>query len=100
MYDFAFQKPGRLADAVKALGADGDAKAMAGGMTYIPVLKQRLAKPTTVVDLSGLGLKGISVAGGVVKIGAMTTHATVANSAEVKAAIPALAALAGMIAEG
>jgi carbon-monoxide dehydrogenase medium subunit len=97
MYDFAYQKPGSLADAVKALGADGDAKAMAGGMTYIPVLKQRLAKPTTVVDLSGLGLKGISVAGGVVKIGAMTTHATVANSAEVKTAIPALAALAGMI---
>jgi carbon-monoxide dehydrogenase medium subunit len=97
MYDFAYQKPGSLADAVKALGADGDAKALAGGMTYIPVLKQRLAKPSTVVDLSGLGMKGISVAGGVVKIGAMTTHMTVANSAEVKSAIPALAALAGMI---
>jgi carbon-monoxide dehydrogenase medium subunit len=97
MYEFAYQKPGSLADAVKVLGADGDAKAMAGGMTYIPVLKQRLAKPSTVVDLSGLGLTGITVAGGVVTIGAMTTHVTVANSAEVKAAIPALAALAGSI---
>jgi carbon-monoxide dehydrogenase medium subunit len=97
MYDFAYQKPGSLADAVKALGADGDAKALAGGMTYIPVLKQRLAKPTTVVDLSGLGLTGIKVAGGVVTIGAMTTHVTVANNAEIKAAIPALAALAGGI---
>src|SRR5450631_4772312 len=97
MYDFAYQKPGSLADAVKALGADGEAKALAGGMTYIPVLKQRLAKPTTVVDLSGLGLTGINVAGGVVTIGAMTTHGTVANSAAVKAAIPALAALAGGI---
>jgi carbon-monoxide dehydrogenase medium subunit len=97
MYEFAYQKPGSLADAVKVLGADGDAKAMAGGMTYIPVLKQRLAKPSTVVDLSGLGLTGINVAGGVVTIGAMTTHVTVANSAEVKAAIPALAALAGGI---
>lgn len=97
MYDFAYQKPGSLADAVKVLGADADAKALAGGMTYIPVLKQRLAKPSTVVDLSGLGLTGITVANGVVTIGAMTKHATVANSAEVKQAIPALAALAGMI---
>jgi len=56
MYDFAYQKPGTLADAVKALGADADARALAGGMTYIPVLKQRLAKPTTIVDLSGLGM--------------------------------------------
>src|SRR5271168_5423626 len=97
MYDFAYQKPGSLADAVKALGADADAKALAGGMTYIPVLKMRLAKPTTVVDLTGLGLTGITVANNVVTIGAMTRHVTVANSAEVKAAIPALAALAGGI---
>jgi carbon-monoxide dehydrogenase medium subunit len=97
MYDFAYQKPGTLADAVKALSADAEAKAMAGGMTYIPVLKQRLAKPTTIVDLAGLGMTDITVADNVVTIGAMTKHATVANSAAVKAAIPALAALAGMI---
>ena len=46
MYDFAYQKPSSLADAVKALGADAEAKALAGGMTLIPVLKQRLNKPT------------------------------------------------------
>jgi aerobic carbon-monoxide dehydrogenase medium subunit len=97
MYDFAYQKPGSLADAVKALGADEDAKALAGGMTYIPVLKQRLAKPSTIVDLSGLGLTGISVANGVVTIGAMTTHMAVATNAEVKATIPALAYLASII---
>ena len=97
MYDFAYQKPGSLADAVATLSADGEARPLAGGMTYIPVLKQRLAKPTTVVDLSGLGLSGINVAGGVVSIGAMTRHADVASSAAVKAAIPALAALAGGI---
>jgi len=94
MYDFAYQKPGSLADAVKALGADGEAKALAGGMTYIPVLKQRLAKPSAVVDLSGLGLTGINVAGGVVTIGAMTRHCDVASSSDVKKAIPALASLA------
>ena len=46
MYDFAYQKPSSLADAVKALGADPEAKALAGGMTLIPVLKQRLNKPS------------------------------------------------------
>src|SRR6204780_1485496 len=94
MYNFEYQKPGSLADAVNALTGDGDAKALAGGMTYIPVLKQRLAKPTAVVDLSGLGLTGITVANNTVTIGAMTTHGTVADSADVKKAIPALASLA------
>jgi len=97
MYDFAYQKPGSLADAVAALAGDTEAKALAGGMTLIPVLKQRLAKPTKVVDLAKLGLSGITVSGNTVSIGAMTTHATVANSAEVKAKFPALAALAAHI---
>jgi aerobic carbon-monoxide dehydrogenase medium subunit len=97
MYDFAYQKPSSLADAVKALGADADAKALAGGMTLIPVLKQRLNKPTVVVDLAKLGLAGITVSGNTVTIGGMTTHGTVANSAEVKAKIPGLAELASHI---
>jgi len=97
MYDFAYQKPGSLADAVKVLGADADARALAGGMTLIPVLKQRLNKPSTVVDLAKLGLTGITVSGGSVTIGAMTTHATVADNAEVKAKFPALAWLASHI---
>lgn len=97
MYDFTYSKPGSLADAVAALSGDAEAKALAGGMTYIPVLKQRLAKPSAVVDLSGLGLSGITVSGNTVAIGAMTTHDTVAKNAQVKAAIPALAALAGGI---
>ena len=97
MYDFAYQKPASIADAAKALSSDSEAKALAGGQTLIPVLKQRLNKPTTVVDLSKLGLSGITVTGESVTIGAMTNHAAVAASAEVKRAIPALAALAGGI---
>ncbi len=96
MYDFAYQKPTSVPEAVKLL-ADPEAKALAGGQTLIPVLKQRLNKPSTVVDLSKLGLAGINVAGGVVTIGAMTTHVTVATSADVKKALPALAALASNI---
>jgi carbon-monoxide dehydrogenase medium subunit len=98
MYDFAYHKPASVADAVKLLGADGEAKPLAGGQTLIPTLKQRLARPTAVVDLGAIkDLAGISVAGGKVTIGAMTKHADVAASADVKKAIPALAALAGGI---
>lgn len=97
MYDFGYTKPSSLADAVAALAGDDEARALAGGQTLIPVLKQRLNKPTTVVDLGKLGLTGITVTGDSVTIGAMTNHATVAASADVKRAIPALAALAGGI---
>jgi aerobic carbon-monoxide dehydrogenase medium subunit len=97
MYDFAYQKPASLGDVVKLLSADADAKALAGGQTFIPVLKQRLNKPTVVVDLAKLGLSGITVSGDSVTIGAMTTHATVAMSAEIKAKIPGLQHLASLI---
>jgi carbon-monoxide dehydrogenase medium subunit len=97
MYDFAYEKPGSLADAVKLLSADADAKALAGGQTFIPVLKQRLNRPSTVVDLAKLGLTGITVSGDKVTIGAMTTHATIAASPDIKAKIPGLQHQASLI---
>ena len=97
MYDFTYQKPASVADAAKALAADADAKAMAGGMTLIPVLKQRLNKPSVVVDLAKTGMTGITVSGNTLTIGAMTIHAAVAASADVKAKIPGLAHLAAHI---
>ena len=98
MYEFNVHKPGSVADAVAALQGADDGKFMAGGQTLIPTLKQRLASPSDVVDLAGVGeLKGISDEGSAVKIGAMTTHADVAASDVVKSQIPALAHLAGHI---
>jgi carbon-monoxide dehydrogenase medium subunit len=97
MYDFQYSKPSTLAEAVNALVSDGDAKALAGGMTFIPVLKQRLNKPSAIVDLSGIGLSGIKLEGDKLVIGAMTPHGTVAMSPDVKKSIPALADLAGNI---
>src|SRR5919198_6044624 len=98
MYDFAYHRPKTVADAVNLLKSKPEARPMSGGMTLIPTLKQRLAKPTDVVDLSGLKeLAGIRVEGNNVVIGAMTRHAEVASSADVKSAIPALAHLAGHI---
>ena len=97
MYDFEYVKPTSLGDAEAAAKAD-EAVLMAGGMTLIPTLKQRLASPSQLVDLGGLSdLSGISVSGGTVTIGAMTRHADVAASSEVANAIPALAKLAGAI---
>jgi len=97
MYEFAYQKPTSLADAVKVLSADGEAKALAGGQTFIPVLKQRLNKPSVVVDLAKLGMVGISLSGDTLKIGAMTTHGAIATSPDIKKAFPALAHMASMI---
>ena len=98
MYEFNVHNPGSVADAVSALKGADDGKFMAGGMTLIPTLKQRLASPSDVVDLGGLGeLKGIKKNGDAVVIGAMTTHAEVAASDVVNAEIPALAHLAGHI---
>lgn len=98
MYDFAYHKPSSVADAVAARSGAEDGTYVAGGQTLIPTLKQRLAQPSDMVDLGGVAeLSGISVAGDTVTIGAMTTHAAVAGSADVQGAIPALAALAGGI---
>jgi carbon-monoxide dehydrogenase medium subunit len=97
MYEFNYHRPGSLNDATGLLG-NTEAKLVAGGMTLIPTLKQRLAKPSDLVDLGAIGtLKGISLDGDTVVIGAMTRHADVNRSPVVRNAIPALAALAGMI---
>jgi len=98
MYDFEYHKPSSIADAVKLLAADPDARAISGGMTLLPALKLRLNKPTSVVDLSGIGeLRGVRREGNTLVIGALTKHYEIATSAEVKAAIPALAAMAATI---
>ncbi|HEX3498506.1 MAG TPA: xanthine dehydrogenase family protein subunit M [Stellaceae bacterium] len=98
MYDFIYQKPASLADAAKAIAAAEDGKLMAGGMTLIPTLKQRLARPSDVIDLGKIAeLAGIKQEGNALVIGAMTRHADVANSDLVKKVNPALAHLAGLI---
>jgi aerobic carbon-monoxide dehydrogenase medium subunit len=97
MQSFAYHHPATLADAAR-LAAQDDAKIIAGGQTLLQSMKLGLAAPSALVDLAGISeLKGISVSGGAVKIGASTTHAAVAASADVQQAIPALADLAGHI---
>lgn len=101
MYSFEYHRPESLEHAVALRAEAEDAIYLAGGQTLIPTLKQRLAAPSDVIDLGQVkGLGGIEVKGDRVVIGAMTTHAEVAASAEVRKAIPALAKLAGGIGDG
>jgi len=97
MYSTKYVKALDIDDAVKALKSADDGKFLAGGMTLIPTLKQRLANPDCLVDLSACGLSSIDDEGGAIQIGAMTRHVDVAESALVQKAIPALAHLAAHI---
>jgi carbon-monoxide dehydrogenase medium subunit len=95
MYNFNYHRPSSLAEAAKTLQAASEGKLVAGGMTLIPTLKQRLAKPSDLIDLARVpDLKGVKKDGNTIVIGAMTKHVEVATSDVVKSAIPALAALA------
>lgn len=95
MQNFDLVKPSTVAEAAAALAAEG-AQALSGGQTLIPVMKQRLAAPATLVSLTGIAeMKGVSASAGVLTIGAATLHAVVAR--EGAAHYPALATLAGGI---
>jgi carbon-monoxide dehydrogenase medium subunit len=96
MYAFTLERPATLADATR-LAAAG-AKPLAGGQTLLASMKLRLSSPEQLADLSGIKeLVGICREGNAFVIGAMTRHIDVANHAEIKAAIPALAELAANI---
>lgn len=98
MYEVNYHRAGSLSEAAKlAKGAD-DPKFVSGGMTLIPTMKQRLAAPSDLIDLRHVAeLKGISVSGKTVTIGAGTTHAEVAGNAKLQKACPALCHLAAHI---
>jgi carbon-monoxide dehydrogenase medium subunit len=98
MHAFQYHRPSSTKDASAAGSKGADVKYLAGGQSLVQAMKLRLASPSDLVDLGALKeLSFIKVSGSTVEIGAMTRHADVAASAEVKKAIPALAALAGMI---
>jgi carbon-monoxide dehydrogenase medium subunit len=98
MYAFTFLRPSSVRQAANMLAKNEDAKLLAGGQTLIPTMKQRLASPGSVIDLSRIeGLSGIELRGRSIVIGAMTRHAEVADSPVVQENLPALAELAGEI---
>jgi carbon-monoxide dehydrogenase medium subunit len=89
-----------VSDAVKALEKNKGAKLLAGGHSLIPAMKLRVANPPMLVDIGHIkGLTGIKVGRKEVKIGALTTHATVAASEDLQSACPILAEAAALIAD-
>ena len=97
MYDFIYTKPSSLPDALKLLSEDVEAKALAGGQTFIPVLKQRLNKPSQIIDLAALGLSAITSDGTSITVGAMTSHYAIMSDPNIVAKIPGLAKMASWI---
>ncbi|MCC7548519.1 MAG: xanthine dehydrogenase family protein subunit M [Burkholderiales bacterium] len=98
MYAFNYHKASSVADAAARLSAGVDAKLLAGGQTLIAALKMRLAAPSDLIDLGGIAeMRGVRTEGGKLVIGAMTTHAQVAASQDVRQSMPALAVLAASI---
>lgn len=98
MYEFNYQRASSVADAAEKVRAGEDARLLAGGQTLIAAMKLRLANPTDLIDLGGIaGLRGITADKDGITVGAMTTHAEVAGSKDVREHIPALADLAESI---
>jgi carbon-monoxide dehydrogenase medium subunit len=98
MYETTYHRPSSIDEAAALFAKGKESKYLAGGHTLIPVMKQRLASPSDVIDLGKVkDLVGIDVSGDNVTIKAATTHYDVANSSAVQKAIPALAHLASVI---
>ena len=98
MQRFQYHRPNDVKGAEELRRSKSDAVYLSGGQTLLPTLKQRLASPSDLIDLGTVGgLTGIEVTKDKVSIGAMTRHAQVAASADVRRALPALAHLAGEI---
>jgi aerobic carbon-monoxide dehydrogenase medium subunit len=95
MHHTHYHRPTSVADAVKLIGQHPDDKLLAGGQSMLPSMRLGLASIEGFIDLSAIpDLTGIRVDGSTIRIGAMTTHATVAASKDVRTRIPALATLA------
>ena len=98
MYATNYHRASSVEDAVKLATSNDEAKYISGGQTLLPTMKQRLAAPSDLVDLRHIAsMKGISVSGGSIRIGAATPHADVAASKELASACPGLAHLAAHI---
>jgi carbon-monoxide dehydrogenase medium subunit len=98
MYETIYHRPSSVDEAVALFGKGSESKYLAGGHTLIPVMKQRLAAPSDVIDLGKIKeLIGVEASADTVAIKAATTHYDVAQSGPAQKAIPALAYLASLI---
>ncbi len=95
---FDYVRANSVEEALQLLSEHDDAKLIAGGHSLIPMMKLRLAQPATVIDIGRIdALKGISVEGSSVKIGALTTHNEIAASSDLAQHAQLVAEAAGHI---
>ena len=98
MYETTYHRPSSVDEAAALIAKDADAKYLAGGHTLIPVMKQRLAAPTAVVDIGRIpALIGVELSGDTLTIKAATTYYDIMTNADVKKAIPAIAHLTSVL---
>ena len=98
MNGFQMLRASTVAEAVSMMQANEDAQLIAGGQTLIPSIKHGLARPAVLVDLAKVeAMRGINIGPKEITFGAMTTHAEVAASADVRRVMPVLSDLAGNI---
>jgi carbon-monoxide dehydrogenase medium subunit len=96
--NFDYYRASSLADIRSLMKAHPGAKLLAGGHSLIPLLKLRLAAPSAVIDIGRVAeLRGVSRKGDALAIGALTTHAEIASSADVRTGAPALADAAAIV---
>lgn len=95
---FDYHRASSVAEAVSLLQQNEDAKVLAGGHSLIPTMKLRLAQPAVIIDIGRIAeLRGISESSGSVRIGALTTHATLASSEVLHQKCKVLAEAAGLV---
>jgi aerobic carbon-monoxide dehydrogenase medium subunit len=98
MHAFEYHRPASSKDAIALAGKKDEGRYLAGGQSLVQAMKLRLSSPSDLIDLGTIkDLAGIKATKDGVEIGAMTRHADVASSSDVRKTIPALAALAGII---
>ena len=96
--EFDYHRAGSIQEALQLMASNPGAKLLAGGHSLIPLLKLRLAVPPAVIDIGRVSeLRGIAVSGGSLRIGALTTHAELAASADVRRSAAALAEAAAQV---
>ena len=97
--EFEYYRPASVQEAIQHLGEHGEeARLLAGGHSLVPLMKLRLAAPAALVDLGGIAeLRGIERSNGTVGIGAMTTHAAIEHSRELRGILPLLPDAAAVI---
>jgi carbon-monoxide dehydrogenase medium subunit len=96
--NFDYHRARSLSEAQQLLAAHPGAKLLAGGHSLIPLMKLRLAAPPALIDIGRLPeLRGISRSGDTIRIGALTTHAEIAASAELQKSAAALSEAAGLV---